>query len=251
MPARLILLLALAISGSWAYLYQQAWEMQHLPMDQMWMPPATPAGWHLADFGWIFAMWAVMMAAMMLPSALPMLAAFSRYCRHYVNTDSLRTLWFAGGYLAVWLLFSVVLTLAQWRLHGWAWLSPMMETQQPAFAAAVVFVAGAYQFTWLKNACLAYCRTPFGYLVNHWQPGNAGAFRVGFRHGLGCLGCCWAQMLLMFAVGVMNLAGMLFITLLVIVEKWAPIEAGKLRYAIGALFLGWGAYLGWQIALSA
>ena len=118
----------------------------------------------------------------------------------------------------------------------------MMENRQPLLAALILLIAGTYQFTVLKNACLHLCRTTFGFLLNHWRPGNRGALQVGFKHGLICLGCCWAQMLIMFSVGVMNLFGMLFITLLVIVEKWAPIEATKLSYGSGLFFLFWAVY---------
>lgn len=242
MSGKLIVLLVLAIGGAWGYLLYQTWLMSHLPMAQMWMPPPRLTDWTLGDLSWVFGMWAVMMAAMMLPTALPMLKAFSQYCRRDGDGDG-RTAWFTGGYLAVWLLFSIILTLMQWLFHGWAWLSPMMENRQPLLAAAILLIAGFYQFTAFKNACLHHCRTPFGYLLNHWRPGRIGALQIGFQHGMSCLGCCWAQMLIMFAVGVMNLTGMLLITLLVIAEKWAPIKASTLSYGIGALFLLWGVYL--------
>lgn len=242
MPLRLVSLFALIIAGSWGYLFYQSWQMSHLPMAQMWMPPSRLSEWTITDFSLIFSMWAVMMAAMMLPSAIPMLNAFSRYCRRDANAGEWRTLWFGSGYLAVWLLFSIVLTVLQWLFHGWAWLSPMMENRQPFVAAAILSLAGVYQFTAFKDACLNHCRTPFGFLLHHWQPGNIGALRVGFQHGLSCLGCCWAQMLIMFAVGVMNLIGMLLITLLVIAEKWAPIKTSRLNYGTGVFFLLWGGY---------
>lgn len=212
-------------------------------MTQMWMPPSVLAKWVLSDFFWVFSMWAIMMAAMMLPSALPMLRAFSRYCRKNGDAKVAGTLWFGSGYLAVWLLFSVVLTGMQSLFHGWAWLSPMMENRQPLLSVMIFLTAGAYQFTAFKNACLNYCRSPFGYLLNHWRPGKQGAFQVGFQHGLSCLGCCWAQMLIMFAIGVMSLPGMLMITLLVIVEKWASLDTKTLSYGIGFSFLLWGGYI--------
>ncbi len=230
MSPRIVVGLALAIGGAWGFLLYQSWQMNHLPMSQMWMPPTRLTEWTHSDFAWVFGMWTVMMAAMMLPSAIPMLTAFSRYCQRDFDANDWRALWFASGYLAVWIIFSIALTLVQWLFHGWAWLSPMMENRQPLLAASILLMAGAYQFTAFKNACLHHCRTTFGYLLNHWRPGNRGALQVGFKHGLICLGCCWAQMLIMFSVGVMNLSGMLFITLLVIVEKWAPIETTKLSY---------------------
>jgi predicted metal-binding membrane protein len=242
MPSKLVSILALAVGGAWGYLLYQSWRMSHLPMAQMWMPPNRLTDWTMGDFTWVFVMWAVMMAAMMLPTALPMLAAFSRYCRRDSDAHEWRTLWFVGGYLSIWMFFSIALTLLQWLFHGWAWLSPMMENRQPLLAAAIFLTAGTYQFTAFKQACLHHCRTPFGFLLNHWRPGNSGALQIGLKHGFNCLGCCWAQMLIMFAVGVMNLAAMLLITLWVILEKWAPPEANKLRYGSGFLFLFWGVY---------
>jgi predicted metal-binding membrane protein len=242
MPLKFVFVLGLAIGGAWGYLLYQSWQMNHLPMARMWMPSHRLTDWALGDFMWVFGMWAVMMAAMMLPTALPMLTAFSRYCRRDSSTNEWRILWFGSGYLTVWMIFSIALTLLQWLFHGWAWLSPMMENRQPLLAAAIFLIAGGYQLTAFKNACLHHCRTPFGYLLHHWRPGSMGALRIGLHHGLNCLGCCWAQMLIMFAVGVMNLAGMLIITLWVIIEKWAPIEANKLSHGGGLLFLFCGVY---------
>lgn len=237
MSPRVTVLLAAVICGGWGYLIYQSWLMNHAPMTQMWMPPARLADWEAGDFFWVFSMWAVMMAAMMLPSALPMLAAFSRYCRKDAAQGDSRTLWFAGGYLAVWVVFSVVLTLIQWLLHGLAWLSPMMDVRQPLLTALILLIAGTYQFSSFKYACLRQCRTPFGYLLNQWRPGIGGALQIGFRHGLSCLGCCWAHMLLMFAIGVMNVSSMLLVTVLVIVEKWTPGDAKKLSHGIGVLLI--------------
>lgn len=204
------------------------------------MPPSVLSQWSISDFAWVFGMWAVMMAAMMLPSILPMLTAFSHYCRRDAKTSPALGLWFSSGYLTVWMCFSVALTALQWLLHGMQWLSPMMENRQPYLAAAILIGAGLYQFTPYKNACLTHCRTPLGYLLHAWRPGVLGALRMGMHHGTTCLGCCWAQMLVMFAVGVMNLTGMLLITLLVFLEKWPPIDSKKLSYISGGLFLLWG-----------
>lgn len=231
MPFRSFVFVLVVVCGAWGYLYYASLQMAH-----EWMPSAP---WLMGDFAWVFTMWAVMMAAMMLPSALPMLNAFSRYCRRDPAADAWYTLWFGSGYLAVWSGFSVVMTVLQWLMHGWAWLSPMMENRSALLAVAILAIAGLYQFTPLKNACLRHCRSPFGFLLNEWRPGKLGALRTGLKHGLGCLGCCWAQMLIMFAIGVMNLSAMALITLLVIVEKWAPLDARKLSYGYGVLFLLW------------
>ena len=136
-----------------------------------------------------------------------------------------------------------MLTLFQWQLHGLAWLSPMMANQNSLLAAGILFFAGFYQFMPIKNACLTYCKTPMGFLLNEWQQGNVGAFKMGLKHGTNCLGCCWAQMLIMFAVGVMNLLGMAMINLLIIVEKSMPLESTVICKAAGVVFLAWGIFL--------
>lgn len=240
MSVKLVITLGALIAGTWAYLFYQSWQMMHSPMSQMWMPPSQLVAWPLLELFGVFAMWAIMMAAMMLPSVLPMLKAFTQYCRRDPTAGPWHSLYFGGGYLAVWIGFSVLLTAMQWLFHGLAWLSPMMENRQAYLASAIFIMAGVYQFSSFKNVCLQHCRTPFGYLLNEWRPGKAGALQMGFMHGLNCLGCCWAQMLIMFAVGVMNLAGMVLITLWVIIEKSATIKAGKLSYVSGVFFLAWG-----------
>ena len=242
MPIKLVIAFGALIAGAWAYLFYQSWQMAHLPMSQMWMPPSQLVAWPLPELLWVFAMWAIMMAAMMLPSVVPMLNAFSRYCRRDPATGPWHSICFGSGYLVVWIGFSAILTAVQWLFHGLAWLSPMMENKQAYLASAIFIMAGIYQFSSFKNACLQHCRTPFGYLLNEWRPGKTGALQMGFRHGLNCLGCCWAEMLIMFAVGVMNMAAMLLITLWVIIEKWATIKASKLSYASGVFFLVWGIF---------
>jgi predicted metal-binding membrane protein len=143
----------------------------------------------------------------------------------------------------LWVLFCIAPTLLQWRLHGLGWLSPMMENQNRRFAAAVFLLAGGYQLTPLKNACLTHCKTPMGFLLNEWQGGRAGAFRMGLKHGLHCIGCCWAEMLIMLAVGVMNLAGMALLALIVCAEKWVPLQARPIAATIGFAFFLWGGSL--------
>ncbi|WP_150050617.1 MULTISPECIES: DUF2182 domain-containing protein [Methylomonas] len=244
MPFKVAALFAALIAASWLYLAYQAWQMQTLPMTQLWMPPSALADWRLADYIWLSAMWAVMTAAMMLPSAWPMLQTFAVYCRRGGTSAPAGTLLFAAGYLTVWLLFSVLPTLLQSLLHSRAWLSPMMENRQPWLAAALLMLAGSYQFAAFKNACLRLCRSTLGFLLRHWQPGRRGAFNMGFKHGLYCLGCCWAQMLLMFAFGVMSLSAMVWVSLMVLVEKWAPVPAETLSRTLGCLLLLWGVYLG-------
>ncbi|MDO9422637.1 MAG: DUF2182 domain-containing protein [Methylobacter sp.] len=212
-------------------------------MASLWMPPSESLTWRFIDFALVYFMWAAMMAAMMLPSAIPMILAFARVCRQQNKAPYYKTYLFTSAYLSIWLLFSSALTLLQWQMHGLAWLSPMMNNQNPILAAGILFLAGFYQFMPIKNACLTHCKTPMGFLLNEWQDGSVGAFKMGLKHGANCLGCCWAQMLIMFAVGVMNLLGMALITLLVIAEKTLPVESKLICKTVGAAFLAWGVVL--------
>jgi predicted metal-binding membrane protein len=236
-------LLMAAIVIAWSYLYYQARRMEILPMRAMWMPPSPASAWRLGDFAYVYGMWAVMMAAMMLPAALPMLNAYGKVSRR-LNARPVQALaLFAAAYLGLWILFSIAPTLLQWQLHGLLWLSPMMQNQNRGFAGCLFLLAGAYQFMPLKNACLIHCKTPMGFLLNEWQAGRAGAMKMGLKHGAHCIGCCWAQMLLMFAVGIMNLAGMALLTLIVCAEKWVPLEAKPIAHILGAAFVIWGVVL--------
>ncbi len=211
-------------------------------MSEMWMPPSGLSSWEAVDFALVFIMWAVMMAAMMLPSAIPMVLAFSRVCRQQNHAGSALTFLFVLAYWVAWLGFSLILTLLQWQFHRLAWLSPMMDQNSPLLASVILFLAGAYQFMPLKNACLNHCRTPMGFLLNEWRAGKKGAFKMGLKHGVTCIGCCWAQMMIMFAVGVMNILGMALITLLVIMEKMAPVNPVLISRFFGVGFVLWGGY---------
>jgi predicted metal-binding membrane protein len=231
------------IFAAWGYLFYQHQKMTYQAMSNMWMPPSEPMAWRLMDFVLVYFMWAVMMAAMMLPSAIPMILAFARVCRQQNKAPSKLAYLFTSAYLAIWLLFSSALTLLQWQMHGLAWLSPMMENQNSILAAGILILAGSYQFMPLKNACLTHCKTPMGFLLNEWEDGLIGAIKMGLKHGANCLGCCWAQMLIMFAVGVMNLLGMALITLLVISEKTVPLDSRLISKTVGIAFLTWGTFL--------
>lgn len=235
-------LLAVIVSG-WAYLIYQHWLMTSMPMSEMWMPPSDASAWKLVDFGLVYLMWAAMMAAMMLPSAMPMILAFSRISHKRYPAPQKINFIFAAAYLLVWLIFSVVLAVLQWQLHGLHVISPMMDTKSEHLAAVIFLVAGTYQLTPLKNSLLQYCRSPAGFLLNEWRDGAKGAFRMGLKHGSTCVGCCWAQMLIMFAVGVMNLLGMAFVTLVILLEKIAPVKSQHICKASGILFMGWGLWL--------
>ena len=227
--------LALALLG-WAGLAWLAFDMGH-PLAQLTMPMSPQ--WSAANLLAIVAMWAVMMAAMMLPSALPMVQAFVALCRR--NGQRARSRQFVGAYLLVWLTFSIAATAAQWLFQAVGWVNPMIVSTSAMLSGALLLVAGAYQFSPLKRICLARCRTPMGFLVGEWRGGRFGGFAMGWRHGLFCLGCCWALMALLFVGGVMNLAWVAALSIVVAVEKLAP-RGERLATLLGLVLLGLGAW---------
>ncbi|MDP3279582.1 MAG: DUF2182 domain-containing protein [Nitrosomonas sp.] len=231
------------IAVAWFYLFYQNWQMTSLPMSEMWMPPSETFAWQWMDFGLTYLMWAVMMAAMMLPSVIPMILVYAKICQQRKQTINPFVPLFSMAYLLVWMVFSIVLTLLQWQMHGLHFLSPMMDNQNEIIAAAIFIFAGIYQFTPLKNSFLQNCRSPMGFLLIEWREGAMGSFQMGLKHGGMCLGCCWAQMMIMFAVGVMNLLGMVLITLLVLIEKVLPMHQQYFSKAVGTLFFLWGIWL--------
>ena len=198
--------------------------------------------WSRADLVRVFIMWVIMMIAMMLPSAAPMLMLFSKIsharasaARALVATGAL-----AAGYISVWTAFSLIATLAQWGLLEVRLLSPMMTSASPVLSAALLAAAGAYQFTPLKNACLARCRSPWSVLLNDWRDGYAGAFVMGLRQGAYCTGCCWLLMALLFVFGVMNFIWIAALSLLVLIEKLLR-EPRWFAQASGVILLAWSA----------
>jgi predicted metal-binding membrane protein len=219
---RAVVVLALAgvTAIAWLYLFiaRQNMDMSmpamsDMPgMGDMAMPFAAP---------WVFAMWWVMMLGMMLPSAAPMILTFAALQRRKRERDQpyVPTAMFVAGYLVVWGVFSLAATTAQWALQQGALLSPMLALTSPLAGGVLFILAGIYQLTPLKNACLRQCRSPFAFVLNHWRDGRYGALRMGASHGVYCLGCCWVLMALLFAVGVMNLIGVAAIATLVFVEK--------------------------------
>ena len=196
--------------------------------------------WTLTDFFYTFAMWAVMMAGMMAPSAAPvfLLYAKTRTSRGE-GAASPPVLLFGSGYLTVWTAFSALAALAQWALHQAALLAPAMKVASPRLAGAILVATGIYQLTPWKQKCLTHCRSPIGFLMTNWRNGLWGAFQMGCSHGVLCLGCCWALMALLFVVGVMNLLWVAALTAFVLLEKVGPagVIAGRLA---GAMLVGFG-----------
>ena len=209
-------LLVLGLAG-WGLLAWIAFDMGH-PLARLTMPMSS--AWHWNNVLAVWCMWAVMMAAMMLPSALPMVLVFVELCRRHGETSRSRS--FVLAYLLVWFAFSMVASGLQWVLQAAGWVSPMIVSTSATLTGVLLLVAGMYQFSPLKRVCLAYCRTPMGFLVGEWRGGTSGAFLMGLRHGLHCLGCCWALMALLFVGGVMNLAWIAALSIAVAVEKLMP-----------------------------
>jgi predicted metal-binding membrane protein len=180
----------------------------------------------------MFLMWAAMMAGMMLPSAVPAILLFNRVMRGSAGAQApvARSYAFAAGYLLAWSAFSLVATALQWLLARNALLSPMLEARGALLIAALLILAGAWQFTALKQACLTRCRGPLEFITQHFRPGVRGALVLGAHHGLYCVGCCWALMLLLFCGGVMNLLVIASIAVFVLLEKLAPLgpQTGRL-----------------------
>jgi predicted metal-binding membrane protein len=201
--------------------------------------------WTATEFGLRLAMWAVMMVAMMVPTAAPMTLLYAAVARKAAaqHNPLTPTFVFVAGYIAMWTIFSLVATIAQNALDRAALLSPMMRSNSAVFGAALLIAAGVYQFTPLKNACLRNCRAPAHFLSRYWRTGNLGAFRMGLRLGAYCVGCCWILMGLLFIGGVMNLLWIAAIAIFVLLEKTVPFGdvsgrfAGVAMILIGALSL--------------
>jgi predicted metal-binding membrane protein len=229
--------LAGVVACAWAYLIPASLDMYgRMDGAAAWMMEAT---WDARYLLLIFLMWAAMMVAMMLPSALPTILIFHKAVRNdpQVHSPSWRMFAFTAGYVLAWSGFSVGATLLQWGLAEAALLSPMMVTASPWLGGALLIVAGIYQWTPAKYACLRHCRSPLAFFAEHWQPGMPGALRLGLHHGLYCMGCCWALMLLLFVGGVMSLLWIGAITAFVLMEKLAPYSVHGRRLSGGALVL--------------
>ena len=215
-----------------------------IPAGQGWMMPVS-APWQPIEFGAVFLMWVVMMIGMMTPSVGPMILIYARIGRQKDGEGRplAASTCFAFGYLLSWTAFALAATTAQWALERAALLTPMMESASDALGATVLFIAGLYQWTPFKGACLAYCQTPLGFILRYGFRREAiGALALGFRHGLYCIGCCWALMALLFVAGVMNLFWIAALSVLVLVEKCFPLSRLVPRLA-GIGFVAAGAWL--------
>ena len=228
---RLVVLASLAgvTALAWCYLLWLARNMSGMPMDDMPgmdMAAMNFAAWTFAHFVFMFAMWTVMMVGMMLPSVAPTLLLYAGVARNSrAHPRPLAPVaWFAAGYVLAWCLFSLCATLMQWGLEALAQLTPMLRIESRRLGGAMLIGIGAYQWLPFKQACLSNCRSPLSFIQNAggFQASVPGSIRLGLLHGLYCIGCCWALMLLLFVVGVMNLLWIAALMIVVLLEKLLP-----------------------------
>ena len=239
-------LVMLVAAAAWAFTIDQARQMEAMDA-AMWrdmnmsMNGMEPS-WTPVDAALVFVMCSAMMAAMMVPAAAPMFTAFATINRRRKERAAayVPTAVFLAGYLVVWAGFSLLATGAQYLLQKAGLLTTMMQSASYGWSAALFLAAGLYQFSPLKERCLAYCRSPDGFILSEWRDGALGAAVMGARHGMFCLGCCAALMLLLFAVAVMDLRWVAALTVLVTAEKLLP-GVKFWRSVIGVVLLAGGA----------
>ena len=241
--------IAFAAAVAWAYTVYEARRMEVTGTCAclgMKMGGPDLASWSAGSLLPLFAMWAVMMIAMMLPSAAPMILTFAAVARNRRRADRpyVPVAVFAAGYVVIWCVFSVAAAVGQWLLHRTALLSPAMASSSALFAGVLLFAAGIFQFTPLKHSCLTRCRAPLEFIMTRWREGWRGAFRMGIEHGAFCAGCCWALMALLFVLGVMNILWIAALTIIVALEKTLP-RAKWFSAASGIALVCWG---GWVFA---
>ncbi len=210
-------LLVLTSMVGWIFLAWAALDMTN-PLAMLMMPATSD--WTTENLIAVFIMWSLMMMAMMLPSAAPMILMFANLNRR--KGEKFRTISFTGAYLVIWIIFSAGAVFVQWLLQNYNLMSANMVSSSILLSSILLLIVGVLQFSPLKSACLKHCRSPMGFLMTDWRDGINGAWVMGFRHGAYCLGCCFALMLLLFVAGIMNLAWVAALTLAVAAEKILP-----------------------------
>ena len=202
---------------------------------------AMGSPWNAGALGAAFLMWTTMMAAMMLPSVLPTVRLVAGGNRRAMAGGAAATppALFVLGYLVAWTSFSALATTLQGGLLSLSLLTPVLSASDRRLGGAMLVAAGAYQLTPWKVRCLARCQSPLSFLLLRWREGRCGALAMGVRHGLFCVGCCWALMLVLFVVGVMNFAWVVALAVVILLEKVA-IGARWLPQATGIALASWG-----------
>jgi predicted metal-binding membrane protein len=234
--AALLIISALALS----YTY---WLATGFDMAAMMSPEFVP--WSAGYFAFMLVMWVVMMIGMMAPSVAPTVLLYAEFSRRHSSHGLPQAAWFVAGYLLAWSAFALLATLLQWFLEWRALVMPMMAGTGRVVGGAMLAAAGVYQWLPAKQACLVQCRAPLSYIQRQGGfPSRArGAIRLGWLHGLYCVGCCWTLMLLLFAFGVMNLYWIAGLMVFVLLEKLVPWPgvfsrvAGATAIAVGIAML--------------
>ncbi len=251
---RTVIIAAVAIitALAWAYIIWLSRSMDATPMSDMPGMGSDIAGMGamaapafrsllLVDFIFVFAMWTAMMVGMMTPSAAPMILLYARVGRQAAQRGRpfAAVSWFTAGYLLAWTGFSLLAMVGQWALTRAALLTPMMQSATGIFGGSILIAAGIYQWTPLKDICLRHCQTPLIFLQRHggFRRDNAGSLGLGFRHGLYCVGCCWALMALLFVGGVMNVLWIAGLSIFVLAEKILPLGSLLSRSAGAGLIV--------------
>ena len=233
---------------AWVYLLRESAAIDVMAAEArrytaMGMAGMTLRTWGPADWLGLFAMWAVMMVGMMLPSAAPVIMlVLGAYRLRGDSKARMAAVAFVGGYAIVWTTFSAVAALGQLELHRTALLSDDMRLHSVVVSGLLLLIAGVYQWLPIKNRCLVHCQAPLAFLAQRWRPGVGGGFSMGATHGAFCVGCCWLLMTLLFVLGVMNLVWIVVLAAIVLLEKLTQhgLIAGRLA---GLAAVAWGVYL--------
>lgn len=236
--------LALATLAAWLGSWAIAAGMGAI--DPTFLASLCARPWSIADVTNAFLMWNAMMVAMMLPSAAPMIDAFATIAkrRRERRDPYVPTVIFVIGYLGVWGLFSTAGALGHWGMANAGLIGPDMTLSNRLAAGGVLVLAGLYQLTSVKQACLTHCRSPSGFILSEWREGYRGSMVMGFRHGFYCVGCCWALMLLMLVVSMMDLRWAAALAVYVAAEKLLPNGALLSKVAgLCAIVLGAGLFV--------
>jgi predicted metal-binding membrane protein len=233
--------LGVIILISWAYMFHMAWVMSKTETE---ITLACLMRWGPEDILHSFMMWAIMMVAMMFPSATPMILMFTTVNQQQGETQ--RTLiptgLFVLGYFAIWTAYSGLAAMSQWSLHISALLSHNLVITNPLIGGVLLVAAGVFQWTPFRDACMSKCRSPLGFLMAEWREGRLGALIMGLKHGLNCVGCCWLLMLLSFVLGIMNMLWMAIVTVFMVVEKASPQNQWVSR-TTGLVLVAWGLWI--------
>ena len=236
MQAALLIVVAILTVAAWLLTYSTYQQMGLLMQIGVPMSLEMAGSAGIVSFTAFVGMWLVMMVAMMLPSSYPTLRLHRTvYCKRNPNVSG-GTFLFALGYFLVWTASGAFFYLGYVLIGSMRSHIPGSEVSVLRAAGFALILAGIYQCSWFKRACLTHCQNPLHFVMEHWYDGNLGSLRMGAMHGLYCFGCCWGLMVILFVMGIMHLGWMAAIGALILIEKVLP-SAKWIPNAIGALFL--------------